>query len=425
MSIRFRDKNGIERVVSGLTPGGDIEYGAVATRKGTINVPSIGEASQASVAVTFSEPMPDTDYEVNIDEIVASNNVQPYTIGVYSKTVNGFTVMFFNPSSGSAARSMKYTAYKLYTVADAEALYSKVLDMEAMIPSSASSTNKFATADDLKTETKSLDRRLDDVEDAIPSSASITNKLATKEDVEEAMANAGLPVCNEVPSSPEDKDVMLYIGDETGFTKGGIYQYVADPGAWVLISTADVDLSKYETSWTGTKAEWDALSADEKKQYKIANITDDVIGGEVADEVTNGLMSPVTSNAVYDAFASLRTWIDVTSSAVTMTGNTFDRNTIKVYSNGDECIICGEYTDSTNPENTNNGWINGLTHLKVNENYCPQYETALFGFNNRDSHSPVIYYLSTNGKIQGYTGNNTGAGIMDRVPINGRWIINK
>ena len=37
MSLKYRSATGAERVISGLTPGGDIEYGAVATRSGTIS----------------------------------------------------------------------------------------------------------------------------------------------------------------------------------------------------------------------------------------------------------------------------------------------------------------------------------------------------------------------------------------------------
>jgi len=302
MSLKYRDKNGAEHVLAGLTPGGDIEYGAVATRQGTVTIPSLAANTLTTTEITFSESMPDNDYEVTFT-VSSLNGPQGGNTSFmpFSKTPNGFIVAGYNGNSAVVeGTKLMWKAFKLYTVADAEALYSTVQDIEAMIPSSASSTNKFATADDLRTETRTLDRRLDDVEDVIPSSASIINKLATKEEVEEAMENAGLQVCSEVPSSPTDKDVMLYIGEETGFTKGGIYQYTADPGAWVLISTADVDLSKYETSWTGTKAEWDALPANEKKQYKIANITDDVIGGEVADVVVDGDMRPVTSNAVFE-----------------------------------------------------------------------------------------------------------------------------
>lgn len=56
----------------------------------------------------------------------------------------------------------------------------------------------------------------------------------------------------------------------------------------------------YKTIFVGTRAQWDVLSTADKIKYNEAHITDDVIGGEVADVVQNGLMSPVTSNAVAD-----------------------------------------------------------------------------------------------------------------------------
>lgn len=296
MSIRYRDNNGAETVVSGMTPGGNLETGAVATREGTFVIPAKSSAAATQIQVTFSEPMMDADYVVELtqDQSAATS------MEVYSKTASGFRVNTFATQAQSAL-TCQYKAFKLYEVADAEQLYSEVTDIEAMVPSNASSTNKFATINDLTGETRSLDRRLDDVEDVIPNDATIANKLATAEDVAEAMANAGLKVTDTIPASPQDGDVLLYIGTEEGFTKGGIYQYSATQDEWILISTADVDLSHYETSWTGTKAEWDALTSAEKKKYQLANITDDVIGGEVADEVTDGLMSPVTSNAVYDS----------------------------------------------------------------------------------------------------------------------------
>lgn len=53
-------------------------------------------------------------------------------------------------------------------------------------------------------------------------------------------------------------------------------------------------------TFTGTRAEWDALTTAEKKEYDICNLTDDLAGGEliVSDTVTEGDMNPVTSNAV-------------------------------------------------------------------------------------------------------------------------------
>ena len=60
----------------------------------------------------------------------------------------------------------------------------------------------------------------------------------------------------------------------------------------------------YKTIFVGTRAQWDALSTADKIKYNEAHITDDVIGGEVADEVTDGDMRPVTSDAVYDGLAT-------------------------------------------------------------------------------------------------------------------------
>jgi hypothetical protein len=150
-----------------------------------------------------------------------------------------------------------------------------------------------------------MNMRLDDIEDVIPNDASILNKLATAEDVEEAMANAGLKVVATMPPSPADQDVVLYVGSSGEYTKGGIYQYDASNSEWVLISTADVDLSCYQTSWTGTRAEWEALPADDKLKYEIVNLTDDVAGSSVTNAVTNNDMRAVTSNAVYTVINNL------------------------------------------------------------------------------------------------------------------------
>ena len=59
-------------------------------------------------------------------------------------------------------------------------------------------------------------------------------------------------------------------------------------------------LAKYsDTPFTGTQAEWDALSTTEKLTYKQVNITDDESDTNVVvDAVTNGVMHAVTSNAV-------------------------------------------------------------------------------------------------------------------------------
>jgi len=54
--------------------------------------------------------------------------------------------------------------------------------------------------------------------------------------------------------------------------------------------------------FTGTQAEWDALTAAEKNEYSQANITDTSSTVFIpVDTIADGNMNPVTSNAVYDA----------------------------------------------------------------------------------------------------------------------------
>lgn len=76
----------------------------------------------------------------------------------------------------------------------------------------------------------------------------------------------------------------LLTADQTGYTKGGTYQCQvvpeSDPATyeWVLISAADVDLSSYQTCFTGTAAQWEALPTGTKALYDLVCITDDGSG---------------------------------------------------------------------------------------------------------------------------------------------------
>ena len=147
----------------------------------------------------------------------------------------------------------------------------------------------------------------------------IQNKVITEE------INKKLTVVDNMPTASAEfvGKQRLYVGESSGgLNKGGIYECRSDGNdgyEWVLISTADVDLSKYKKIFTGTRAEWDALTTTEKGEYDICNLTDDLAGGElvVSDTVTAGDMNPVTSNAVAkavnystDEVKTGATWID-------------------------------------------------------------------------------------------------------------------
>jgi len=300
MSIRYRSQDGIETIVSGLTPGGDIEAGAVAFREGTVEFAATGSASYSDATVTFSDPMPDTDYVVTFipAEGAYEFRVIPAIIAG-SKTVTGFKCRCYNndASTGRNYVIYHYTAFKLYTVQHAAQNAEDIANIKAVIPSTASSTNKLATSNELNTLATDTDSRLDDLEDLVPTGASVSNQLATKDNIDTVTTNANsrLKVVDIIPSTPVDGDVILYTGNEVGYRKGGIYQYAATPGAWVLISTADVDLSHYETSFTGTTAEWNALSSTEQNKYDLVSLTDDV----ESNRMREGVMTFSTTGQQY------------------------------------------------------------------------------------------------------------------------------
>jgi len=134
--------------------------------------------------------------------------------------------------------------------------------------------------------------------------------------VSDTMAAAGVDEVNA-------KKAVLYIGSDTlEFTQGVIYQaqpievtptgsedpqalgwleyndigsvyYITsdttvDPEAtyyaatWIAISKAEVDLSKYKTIFSGTVAQYEALPADEKKEYDyIASEEEGAVGADI------------------------------------------------------------------------------------------------------------------------------------------------
>ncbi len=113
------------------------------------------------------------------------------------------------------------------------------------------------------------------------------NKYVGEEAIERVASyvNRKLTVVSAIPTSPTDLRTILYIGPTTSppeeYIQGGIYLYDEVNDEWILISTADVDLDNYETSWTGTQDDYWAMSADERARYEIVNFTDDFVeGGE-------------------------------------------------------------------------------------------------------------------------------------------------
>ena len=124
-----------------------------------------------------------------------------------------------------------------------------------------------------------------------------------------------------MPLSPVTSTTLLYIGETGIYQQGGIYIWSEAENKWILTGNASMELDDYATTFIGTKSEWNTLTADEKRKYKLFDCTDDITGGEtiVSDTLANGDLNPVTSNAVYNNLAKLTTG---TATAVSGVGGT-------------------------------------------------------------------------------------------------------
>lgn len=111
----------------------------------------------------------------------------------------------------------------------------------------------------------------------------------------------------------ETGSIVCYTGEDNGsFEKGHLYKRTE--GDWIDIgggskldnvflvkdSEGATTLAISQRTFTGTQAEWDALTNDEKSQYTIVNITDDTIVNitddtNTDDTNTNGKFIDITS----------------------------------------------------------------------------------------------------------------------------------
>lgn len=326
MSLKYVDQNGVSHVISGLTPGGDLSFGAVTTRSGTVTFNGVAANTTATVEVVFSEPMPDNIYEIIycIESGTADGSLGKTLPITWEKTANGFKCLFYNGDTVTKTNIVFiYKAFKLYEVADAEALYSTVQDIEKAFPADASSSNKLATIRDVTSETRSLDRRIDDLEDYMPSNVSISNKVATQAD----LANVSIDELGDIEDvdldDVADGQTLVWDSANSKWVNGaGGKTYTAGDG--ITISNTDEISAKvddtsittdtndalkvadtYKTTFVGTTAAWNALSASDKAKYNLVSLTDDAYGSAgVTDAITDGDMRPVTSNAVYDGLST-------------------------------------------------------------------------------------------------------------------------
>lgn len=264
MSVKYNDKNGVLRDISGLTPGGDLELGAVAQRSGTFTNTAAITQTQSVQTITFESSMPDADYCVDIGCGVSIN------WSIQNRTASGFTLALFAPAQYGTivanAASFTYRAFKVYTLQYAEQNASDITTIKSYIPATTTSSNKLVNASEL------ADVDLEDLSDV---------------DV----------------TSIADGQTLVWDDTNSKWVNGQGGKVYTE-GLGIDIDANDkisVDQTYVPTTYTGTTAEWNALSAAEKAKYTLVSLTDDAdYVGNIVDSVTDGNMSAVTSNAVYD-----------------------------------------------------------------------------------------------------------------------------
>lgn len=137
------------------------------------------------------------------------------------------------------------------------------------------------------------------------------------------------------------------------------------PEAWTQFRASFRKFVK--KTFVGTRAEWDALTTAEKKEYDICNLTDDLAGGEliVSDEVTEGDLNPVTSNAVANAIDELHTNLYTLISSTALTTTTTDYTLILDRKLSDYDYIIVQQYDSTSMRNSAVIHLNQLKNKRV------------------------------------------------------------
>lgn len=214
MSVKYRNENGDEVIIAGLTPGGDIEAGAVDTRSGTFSVAFDGTSGKEyNINIAFDAAMSDADYEVIFD-FGSDAGWTGCSIFPYNKTANGFVAAITANNTSVKTRTISYKAWKIYSVQHDKQNSEAIATIQQAIPAGAGISNKLTTKSYVDNADSALNTRLSDLEDLIPTGASISNQLATKS-ITDNLADTKQDnlTFDEVPTSESDNPVK----------SGGVY----------------------------------------------------------------------------------------------------------------------------------------------------------------------------------------------------------
>lgn len=207
-----------------------LDANAAEIREGTFTVPAVsaGDATAVTV-VTFTDPMPDTDYAVVLSDV--TNGKRAVTSEVFNKQTTGFTVEVGRPYSGpSVGGTGHYIAWKPVKLEGYTALQNKV-----------NSPDETPTIDSMNLVTS------DGVARAIENASAVWK--GTKAE------------WNALPAADKKKYDLAVLLDKT--LVKAVDRETGDEN----------DVANLNKIFRGTEAEWRALSAAEKDKYDEAITT--------------------------------------------------------------------------------------------------------------------------------------------------------
>lgn len=144
MSLKYRNSQGVETPVAGLNgTSGELVPSVALMQSGTVNF-SCDANSWTTVDVTFTTPMPDTDYLVNTDSGEAAYvHVQVAT----TKRTTGFTMIVWNRDAVSNTGIIRWTAFKLMTDTVHEADSAHIVQNTANFAPAFNETTSYVVGD--------------------------------------------------------------------------------------------------------------------------------------------------------------------------------------------------------------------------------------------------------------------------------------
>ena len=124
MSLYYNNNAGVLTPVSGLNgQSGELVVGTSSVRTGTVSSGTMVSYYYKDISVTFSSPMPDADYVVELGLTNASTTsvMTGCEVVADSKTASGFKVRFFSKEKAATTTDQTWTAsYKAFKVYKAE-----------------------------------------------------------------------------------------------------------------------------------------------------------------------------------------------------------------------------------------------------------------------------------------------------------------